>query len=265
MAGDVGRGALLDDPAVLDDDQPVGQHHGVQRVVRDQDGDGLELGQVAPELGADLQAGAGVQGGQRLVEEQQPGAGGQGAGEGDALGLAAGQPARLGAGVVGEAHAVQPLGGLRAGLRLGRAVAARAEGHVVQGGEVREEQVVLEDDADRAGLRRRTVQRRAVQPQMAAGERGQPGQRAQGGGLARAVGPSSATTSPGAAVSATSSRKAPRSTTRRASRPSLGRRRHGRRAAAARRRSSIGVGHAAVIQRSRSPPAPRSTRRAAPG
>ena len=107
-----GGGALLDDAAVLDDHQPVGEHHGVQRVVRDQDRHGLELGQVAPELGADVEAGTGVQRGQRLVEEQQPGAGGQGAGEGDPLGLAAGEPARLGAGVLGEAHPLQPPGGL---------------------------------------------------------------------------------------------------------------------------------------------------------
>lgn len=165
MAGDVGRGALLNDPAVLHDDQPVGQHHGVQRVVRDQDGDGLELGEMPTELGADLQTGAGVQRCKWLVQEQQAGAGGQGTGQGDTLGLAAGQLARLGAAVVREPQAVEPLGGLCAGLRLGGAVTAWSEGHVVQGRQVGEEQVVLEDDADRACLRRRTLQRRAVQPQ----------------------------------------------------------------------------------------------------
>ena len=67
--------------------------------------------------------------------------------------------------------------------RLGRALAARPERHVVQGGQVREEQVVLEDDADRAGLGRRTLQRRAVQAQTAVGERGQAGEGTQGGGL----------------------------------------------------------------------------------
>jgi hypothetical protein len=114
--------------------------------------------------------------------------GGQGAGEGDALGLAAGEAAGFGSGVVGEAHVVQPLGGLGAGLGLGGAVAAGTEGHVVERGEVREEQIVLEDHADRAGLRGRTVQLGAVEPEMAAGERGESGECAQGGGLAGAVG-----------------------------------------------------------------------------
>lgn len=91
--------------------------------------------------------------------------------------------------MVGEAHAVQPLRGLRAGLGLGRALAAGAEGDVVQGGKVREEEIVLEDHADRAGLGRRTVQRGAVEAQMTAGERGEPGQRAQRGGLSGTVGP----------------------------------------------------------------------------
>jgi hypothetical protein len=63
MAGDVCGGALLDDRALLDHHQAVGQHHGVQRVVGDQDGDRLELGQVAAELGPYVEAGAGVEGG----------------------------------------------------------------------------------------------------------------------------------------------------------------------------------------------------------
>lgn len=165
----------------------VGEDHGVQRVVRDQYGDGLEVGQVAAELRADVEAGAGVEGRERFVEEQQPGAGGQGAGEGDALGLAAGEPARFGGGVPGETQALQPGGGLRPGLRLGRAPAARPEGHVVERGQVREEQVVLEDDPDRPGLRRRTVQLRSVEPQMTVRERDETGEGAQGGGLPGAV------------------------------------------------------------------------------
>ncbi len=53
---------------------------------------------------------------------------------------------------------------------------------------MREEQIVLEDDADRAGLGRRTVQQRTVQCQMARRERGEAREGAQGGGLAGAVG-----------------------------------------------------------------------------
>ena len=58
---------------------------------------------MAAQVAADLAAGAGVEGGERLVEEQQPGFGGQGAGERDPLRLAAGQLARSVPGAVGEA------------------------------------------------------------------------------------------------------------------------------------------------------------------
>lgn len=58
---------------MLDDDEPVGEDHGVQRVVRDQHGDCLELGEVAAQLSAHIQTGAGVQCGKRFVEQQQPG------------------------------------------------------------------------------------------------------------------------------------------------------------------------------------------------
>ncbi len=50
------------------------------------------------------------------------------------------------------------------------------------------EQVVLEDDADRTRLRRRTVQLGPVEPEMTVGERDETGEGAQRGRLAGAVG-----------------------------------------------------------------------------
>src|SRR5215218_7561315 len=64
---DLGRAAGLGDPAALQDDQPVGQGHGLQRVVGDQQPGAVEGGQVAAQVAADLGAGGGVQGGQGLV------------------------------------------------------------------------------------------------------------------------------------------------------------------------------------------------------
>ena len=92
----------------------------VQRVVGDQDGGAVEVGQVAAQLGADLQPGVGVERGQRLVQQQQARVDGQGAGQGDPLGLAAGQLPGLGGGVLGQADALQPGGGAAAGRRLWR-------------------------------------------------------------------------------------------------------------------------------------------------
>ncbi len=69
------------------------------------------------------------------------------------------------------------------------ALTARAERHVVPGGEVREQQIVLEDHADPAVLGRGGREIPPVDPEEPVGERRQPGQRAQGGGLAGAVRP----------------------------------------------------------------------------
>ena len=49
-----------------------------------------ELLKVAAQPGADVQAGPGVEGGQWFVQKQEPGVGRQGSGQGDLLGLSAG-------------------------------------------------------------------------------------------------------------------------------------------------------------------------------
>jgi hypothetical protein len=186
-AGDGGGVPGLHHPAVLHDDHPVGQHHRVQRVVRHQHGRARVVAEVAAQVGTGVQAGTRVQRGQRLVEQQQPRADGQRPGERHPLGLAAGEPARLVAGVRGQPHPVQPRAGLLAGPRLGHAAAARPERDVVQSGQMREQQVVLEHHADVPVLRRHPVQPPPVQVDVAVVERHQPGERAQGGGLPGAV------------------------------------------------------------------------------
>lgn len=149
MAGDVGGGALQDDAAFFDDHQAVGRRPGVQWIVSDEERDSRELGQVAAELGPRVEAGVGR----------------QGAGEGDALGLAAGEVAGLGDGVVGEAHAGQPLGGHGSGLGL-VGPWQRGRGGAVQSGEVGKGQVVLQHDAEGARLAECTGQLGAVQVEM---------------------------------------------------------------------------------------------------
>ena len=82
-------GPCFGDPAVLEDDHPVGQHEGVEDVVGDDDGPAV--GEDALEQPAQQRGRMDVQGGHRFVEQQQLGVGGQGAGHGDPLGLAAGE------------------------------------------------------------------------------------------------------------------------------------------------------------------------------
>ena len=90
VPGDLAGRPRLHQAPVFDDDQAVGEDHRVERVMGDQQGGAAEVGEVVTQPGADLQTSVGVEGRERFVEQQQPGRGCQRAGEGDALGLAAG-------------------------------------------------------------------------------------------------------------------------------------------------------------------------------
>src|SRR5512132_3013890 len=154
---DLGRAAGLGDPAVLQDDQPVGQGQGLQGVVGDQQPGAVEGGQVAAQVAADLGAGGGVEGGQRLVQQQQPRLADHGPGQGDPLRLAARQGPRPRPGVGGQADPLQPGGGSAAGLGPVDAAGPQPEGDVLQRRQVREQQVVLEHEPDRPLLGRHRV------------------------------------------------------------------------------------------------------------
>ena len=96
-----------------------------------------------------------VEGGQRLVEQQQPRVGGERPGHGDPLGLAAGE---LAGPASGEARAARPrpASGRRRSCAVarGRTAAAGAEGDVVAHGQVREQQRLLREQRDPAVVRR---------------------------------------------------------------------------------------------------------------
>ena len=129
-------------------------------------------------------AGVGVEGRQRLVEQQDRGIGGQGAGEPDPLALAARE---LGGPCLGQVRDPEALEQL-AGPRLA------AEGHVLAHAHVREERVFLEDVAHAARLGGQVDPSRAVEEDEVA-ERDPPrpgphgaGDRAQDRRLPRARG-----------------------------------------------------------------------------
>ena len=124
---------------------------------------------------------------ERLVEQQDLRVARQGARDGHALALAARQPARALVGQVRDPHAFQQLA--HAG------VARAAEGDVGAHRHVREERVLLEDEADRAALGRQVDLGRGVEPgPVAEGDAPavgapQPGDGAQHRRLAGARGP----------------------------------------------------------------------------
>ena len=83
--GDLGRRALLHHAPVLEHEQPVGQHERLEGVVGDEQARPGEVGEVALELGLHVEAGAGVEGRERLVEQQQRRVAGERPGERDPL------------------------------------------------------------------------------------------------------------------------------------------------------------------------------------
>jgi hypothetical protein len=149
-AEDVLAGAGLEDAAVVEDGEAVRQEVGFAEVVGYEDDGQAEVGAEAEELAAEAVAEGVVEGAEWFVQEEDIGLTGEGAGEGDALLLAATEGRRT---AVFEAFQVKE------GEELGDAAApvaapGQAEGDVAGDVEVVEESELLDDVADVAGLGR---------------------------------------------------------------------------------------------------------------
>ena len=127
-----------------------------------------------------------VQGAEGLVEQQGLGQVDQGAGERDALLLAAGELVRLALRHVGQAHDLEQLH--HAGLDdvVRRLLVAQAERHVLEHVHVGEQRVVLEHGVDVALVGRGARDVLAVQQDPPGGGLFEPGDHPQRGGLAAA-------------------------------------------------------------------------------
>jgi hypothetical protein len=134
----LGRAGLLDPPVAHDDDL-VGQRQGLLLVVRHEQGTGAGRPQDGRHVLAQRLPQAGVEAGERLVEQHDLGIGGQGPGQRHALALATGQLVRVRAGALGQADQLEAL--------LGSARGRTAEGHVAGDGQMGEQRTVLEDHA----------------------------------------------------------------------------------------------------------------------
>ena len=106
-AVDLHRRADLLQPAALHHRDPVGEHHRLLLVVGDEDGGDAELALQPLDLGAGLDAQAGVEVGERLVHQEHGRVADHRAADGDALALAA---AELGGPAVEQRPEVQHLG-----------------------------------------------------------------------------------------------------------------------------------------------------------
>src|SRR5918994_27697 len=194
MPGQLAGRSFLDDRAVLEHDDPVAQHQCLQRVMRDDDRAAVESLEVPAQVGANNGPRAGVEGGQRLIEEKQPRPDDQRPGQRDPLCLTTGEftgpAARQGA----HTHPVEPRRCLHVRCLTRGPAGTQAEGDVLQGAHVREEQVVLDDHADLAALRRQVDsalgvdQDRVVEHDPPLVRTEQAGERRQHRRLARTVG-----------------------------------------------------------------------------
>ena len=150
-------GAELADVAGVEDDDAVGEGHGLDLVVGDVDHGGVEAVVQLGDLDPHLDAQAGVEVGERLVEQEHARVADDGAADGDALALAAGELLGLAVEQVGD---LQDAGGVLDPLLGGLGVDLReleAEAHIVLDGHVRVERVGLEHHRDAALGRRQVV------------------------------------------------------------------------------------------------------------
>ena len=183
----LGRADLLD-VAVLHDDDAVAQGHGLGLVMGDIDKGRIDAFSELDDLGPHLVAELGIEVTQRLVHEHDLRGAHDGAADGDALALAAGERPGLAVEIVRD---IEDLGGLPHLLvdDIPPLVPEReGEGHVLIHGHVREEGIILKDHGDVALLGVNIVHELAVVIELPVRDLLQPRDHAQGGGFAAARG-----------------------------------------------------------------------------
>ncbi len=127
----------------------VGQRHGLDLVVCDVDHGGAEAGVEASELDAHWDAQRGVEVGEGLVEKERPGAAHDGAADGDALALAAGELAWGGVQEAGSISSMRAASSMRARIPFGGGgSSSRPKARFCADGHVRIEGVGLKHHGD---------------------------------------------------------------------------------------------------------------------
>ena len=187
------HGPGLDDPAVGEHHDAVGEHQRVERGVGDEHGGLLAVAHDPAQQRTHRGGGVDVQRGERLVEQQKIGIGGEGAGQCHPLLLTARHlrgPARLQRGDVdGGEQRPGPL----LGLRLGHAVRPRPERDVRERGHVREQQGLLGEQPDPAAVRWHVGDVGSAQPHVAFGQGDEAASTPSSVDLPAPLGPSTAT------------------------------------------------------------------------
>ena len=167
------RALFHDHTAVQDGHTVADLFHHAHLVGDDHHGDAQLLVDVLDQ-GQDGMSGVGVQRTGGLVAQQHLGVGGQGAGNGNALLLAAGQLGGVGVCLVGQAHHLQQLFGALFGVGLFHTGQLHGKTDVLQAAALHEQVELLEDHGDLAaaltqGRRRQGLHGGAVDHHAALG------------------------------------------------------------------------------------------------
>ena len=180
------RGADLLNEAVAHDDDAVAERHGLDLIVRDVDKGRVDLLAQLDDLRAHLVAQLRVKVRQRFVHQEHLGVAHDGAADGDALALTAGERLGLAVEVLGDVQNFRGFAHLAVDLVLGHLLELERERHVLIHRHVRVERVVLEDHRNVAVLGGHVVHQLAVDVQLARADLLQTRHHAQRGGFAAA-------------------------------------------------------------------------------
>jgi hypothetical protein len=184
---DLARGADLFEVPLGEDDDAVGDLHGFLLIVRDEDGGDVEFVMEGDKPFAEFLPDFGVDGAERLVEEQHTGFGGEGTGDGDALALAAGELVRVAVIETFEAEEMEEFSDAGFDVASFPFFDFQTERDVSGHAHVLEEGVVLEHETDIALLDGEIVDATAADVKIAFAGHLESGDHAEHGGFAAAA------------------------------------------------------------------------------
>src|ERR1044071_1205584 len=145
---DFAGGADLFQVAAGEDDDAIGDLHGLLLVVGDEQGGDVQVVVQGDQPFAEFLPDLGIHGAEGFVEEQHAGFGGQGAGDGDALALAAGELVGVTAFEFLQGKQLDALLRARADFGAFPFLDPETEGDVLEHGHVLEQGVILEHETD---------------------------------------------------------------------------------------------------------------------
>ncbi len=153
MVIDLERGADLFDLAVIQDENSVGKFEGLLLIMGDEERGDLHFAEERANFASKVEAGDGIERAEGFVEEERPGFEGQGARQGHALSLPAGELRRIFCSMFAQADQTEHVidGLLNESLRL--VATLQTERDVLFDRLSRKESMFLKDDAQIAFLR----------------------------------------------------------------------------------------------------------------